>query len=99
MTKFDHYFVYSPDGDGPRKRHDTIEAAQAEAIRLAEKHPDRMFLILAPAAAFKARRVVIERSRFFSIVPEALPEDVATVELPGLELPSEPGPSEDAADA
>jgi hypothetical protein len=41
-----YYYVYRYQDRGPRVRHATLEAAQAEAMRLAEQHPTGYFEIL-----------------------------------------------------
>ena len=41
-----YYYVYRYDGPGPKFRHDTLQSARAEALRLAEQHPGAHFLIL-----------------------------------------------------
>lgn len=41
-----HYYVYALNHGAPAVRHATLAEAQAEAERLAEKHPGRAFEIL-----------------------------------------------------
>ena len=41
-----YYYVYRYNDRGPRVRHATLEAAQTEAMRLAEQHPTGYFEIL-----------------------------------------------------
>ena len=41
-----YYYVYRYQDRGPRVRHATLEAAQTEAMRLAEQHPIGYFEIL-----------------------------------------------------
>jgi len=41
-----YYYVYRYQDRGPRVRHATLEAAQTEAMRLAEQHPTGYFEIL-----------------------------------------------------
>jgi hypothetical protein len=39
------YFVWAPDGQRPKKRHATAEAAHTEAARLRGIAPERQFLV------------------------------------------------------
>jgi hypothetical protein len=41
-----YYYINSPGTGAPTVKHPTVEAAQAEAARLARKHPGRTFEIL-----------------------------------------------------
>jgi len=41
-----YYYIHSPGTVAPTVKHPTVEAAQAEAARLARKHPGRTFEIL-----------------------------------------------------
>ena len=41
-----YYYVYRPGTLGPRMKHDSLAAAEAEAKRLAVKHPGEVFEIL-----------------------------------------------------
>jgi hypothetical protein len=41
-----YYYVYRYNDRGPKVRHATLEAAQTEAMRLAEQHPTGYFEIL-----------------------------------------------------
>jgi hypothetical protein len=41
-----YYYVYRHNDRGPKVRHATLEAAQTEAMRLAEQHPTGYFEIL-----------------------------------------------------
>jgi hypothetical protein len=41
-----YYYVYRYNDKGPKVRHATLEAAQAEAMRLCEQHPSESFEIL-----------------------------------------------------
>lgn len=44
MNKF--YMIYRDGNYPPTKKHDTFPSANAEAIRLASKHPEENFYIL-----------------------------------------------------
>jgi len=41
-----YYYVYRYNNNAPKVRHATLEAAQAEAMRLAEQYPSAYFEIL-----------------------------------------------------
>ena len=41
-----YYYVYRPGTMGPRRKHDTLASAEAEAKRLAVQHPGAVFEIL-----------------------------------------------------
>jgi hypothetical protein len=41
-----YYYVYRVGGQGPTRHHKTLNAAQAESERLAQKHPGGVFEIL-----------------------------------------------------
>jgi hypothetical protein len=45
------FFVWAPDGQRPKKRHATAEAAHTEAARLRTIAPERQFLV------YEARRL------------------------------------------
>ena len=41
-----YYYVYRVGGDAPKIKHNTLEEAERESIRLAEQHPNASFEIL-----------------------------------------------------
>lgn len=41
------FFVWNPQGWQWKKQHETFEAAQIEAVRLAKKNPGQRFYVLA----------------------------------------------------
>lgn len=44
------WLVWCPDGRSPVYQHQTYESARAEAARLAELCPNKIFYVLCPAA-------------------------------------------------
>jgi hypothetical protein len=45
VSQLHFFFVWSPEGDRPRARHETREGAVGEARRLGELHPHAAFLV------------------------------------------------------
>ena len=41
-----YYYIYRIGGDAPKIKHNTLEEAELESLRLAEKHPNASFEIL-----------------------------------------------------
>ena len=41
-----YYYVFKPSGHPPSKRHESLESARVESLRLATQHPGQSFEIL-----------------------------------------------------
>lgn len=52
LEPVEFFFVWTKKGRVPRFTHQTRESASAEAIRLAEKHPGRKFIVLRAEGKF-----------------------------------------------
>jgi len=48
------WMVWKINGASPNQKHETAEAAKAEASRLAEKHPGERFVVLQSMSVFIA---------------------------------------------
>lgn len=55
------FMVWKDGGDVPRKRHETLASAQAEAERLANNHPGFKFYVLRAIESAESMRVVRKR--------------------------------------
>jgi hypothetical protein len=56
------WLVWNEDGDAPRMKQRTPDAAEAEARRLALLHPGKAFVVLAPTARYT--HVALQEERF-----------------------------------
>jgi hypothetical protein len=54
------WLVWNPDGSNPTYRHESYAAAQAEAKRLALRHPGQEFYVLAADARVISETVKVE---------------------------------------
>lgn len=54
QTEKDGWFVWTKTGSMPKKRHATRDKAEAEAARLAAKHPGKKFIVLQMVSKFGA---------------------------------------------
>lgn len=57
MTPAAFWMVWSPQGDSPKMRHKTREAADAEAERLARANGGRQFYVLQATTMYEASAV------------------------------------------
>lgn len=48
----DFFMVWTKTGWAPKKAHDSLDAACAEAARLAKLHPGKKFIVLKPVAKY-----------------------------------------------
>ena len=69
-TATPYWLVWQEDGGPPTVKHETQEAAEQEAERLARAFNGRSFVVLAPLARFTERRVTVER---FEIDDDSVP--------------------------
>lgn len=63
------WLVWSETGFPPRFKHDSPDAAEAEARRLACGNPGKSFVVLAPLARFTSEVVKVERFDHDAYVP------------------------------
>lgn len=52
MNNPNFYMVWNPDRQEPRIQHNSLDAAKAEAKRLAHSHPGEIFIVLVSVGEF-----------------------------------------------
>lgn len=63
------WLVWNEDGAAPHFKHETPDAAEREAIRLATCNPGRSFVVLAPVARITRESLKVERFDHDAYVP------------------------------
>lgn len=63
------WLVWCENGGTPTVRHESPDAAEREARRLAAAHPGKSFLVLAPVARCTKQDIVVERFDHDAYVP------------------------------
>lgn len=63
------WLVWREDGLAPRYKHQSPEAAEAEARRLAIAHPGDAYMVLAPVARVRMDALKVERFVCDDMVP------------------------------
>jgi len=68
-----YWLVWCEDGDAPRVKHPSVDAASREAERLARAYPGKSFCVLAPVARVTRTDLRIER---FDQVVDVITDDM-----------------------
>lgn len=64
IVRFQFWMVWHEEGDSPRCRHQSKQAAMDEATRLAKQAPGEVFFVLKATAGVRAKEPDVERVRF-----------------------------------
>jgi hypothetical protein len=64
LTRFQFWMVWHEEGDSPRYRHNSKQAALNEASRLAKQAPGEVFFVLKATAGVRAKEPDVERVKF-----------------------------------